>query len=167
MKKKSAKGFTIIEILVVIAIIGILSSVVLANLRTAKEKARIAIAHADLKSIATGIVLLANDTSEWPGHNAVDVVDTGASGNEVWDLGSPEAGLAQTDGLYIDWNGPYIRAASTTDPWGNNYFFDSDYNIGTSTDIWVTVIGSFGPNGVGQNVYDADNIIRILAATSS
>ena len=67
MKKESNNGFTLIEILVVIAIIGILSSVVLASLNTAKEKARIAIATADLRSIDTGMVLLANDTSEWTG----------------------------------------------------------------------------------------------------
>jgi hypothetical protein len=45
------------------------------------------------------------------------------------------------------------------DPWGHPYFFDTDYDIDPSGGVTnAAVIGSFGPNGVGQNVYDSDNI---------
>jgi len=45
------------------------------------------------------------------------------------------------------------------DPWGKDYFFDTDYNIDSE---WVVVIGSFGQNGVGQNVYDSDDVVEVL-----
>lgn len=171
MKQKTAprgltRGFTIIEILVVIAIIGILSSVVLGNLNNAKEKAKIATAEAQLTQYRNAIAIMAGDTNEWPGHQTIDQIDSGGSGNEVWDLSSAPAGLAQTDGLYSNWSGPYIKSIPL-DPWGNPYFFDTDYDIGTSSNVWTAVIGSFGPNGSGQNVYDSDNVIIILVPTST
>ena len=42
MKSQNNRGFEMIELLVVIAVISILSSVVLASLNTAREKAQIA-----------------------------------------------------------------------------------------------------------------------------
>ncbi len=48
---KSKRGFTLIELLVVISIIGLLSSIVLASLRSARDKAISAAIMADLHSI--------------------------------------------------------------------------------------------------------------------
>jgi len=41
---------------------------------------------------------------------------------------------------------------------------DEDYNI---DGVDYTVIGSFGPNGIGPNVYDDDDIIIILDETDT
>ena len=48
---------------------------------------------------------------------------------------------------------------SMLDPWGNPYFLDTDYHTGGDC---VVAIGSFGPNGVGQNLYDEDDIIYVI-----
>ena len=149
------------EIIISIAIIGVLSSIIISNLNQAREKAMIAKAAQEVDAIATAIASLANDTREWPGHFARNTIDTGTGGNEVWDLGAAAAGLTSTDSLFPHWDGEYMRVMPT-DPWGNNYFFDPDYDIGSSSTQWAAVVGSFGPNGSGQNVFDSDNIIQIL-----
>ena len=77
---------------------------------------------------------------------------------EKWNLNTSNAGLTGTDGTFPDWAGPYISNVPQ-DPWGNNYFFDPDYQI---DGLNYAVLGSFGPNGVGPNLYDADDIYIIL-----
>ncbi|MBI4084697.1 MAG: type II secretion system protein [Candidatus Levybacteria bacterium] len=55
--KKRGAGFTLIELLVVISIIGFLASIALVNLNSARIKARVGSAKANLKSIQAGAVL--------------------------------------------------------------------------------------------------------------
>jgi general secretion pathway protein G len=160
VSSQGERGFTLIELLIVIAIIGVLAAIIYVYLGGAKEKAEIAKAQKELDSIHLAIKQLEGDTEEWPGHEEPYAVNEGALNNEIWDLNSNEAGLVGTDGSFPGWSGPYARTIPN-DPWGNPYFFDSDYDMGGGT--WATVIGSFGPNGIGQNNYDEDNVYIILA----
>ena len=63
MIKKSNRGFTLIDLLVVIAIIGILSSVVLASLNTARSKGSDAAIKADLNNIRAQAELYYDNSS--------------------------------------------------------------------------------------------------------
>lgn len=163
------------ELLVVIAIIGILSSVVYNSVTGARLKAKQVAALAQLKEFRNAFNSLALDTSFWPGREALagtpdpqpmDTVRCGAINNEVQDLADPQSGLLVDSPDYPGWKGPYLEVVPK-DPWGNNYFFDTNYDIPpTGDNIFGAVIGSYGPNGVGNNLYDGDDIIDILAQTT-
>jgi hypothetical protein len=66
-----------------------------------------------------------------------------------------------------NWNGPYIGASTLADPWGMSYFFDPDYApyrncAGQTEQTTGTTILSFGPNKIGINVYDCDDVFLMI-----
>ncbi len=158
---KNQRGFTLIELLVVIAIIGTLSSVVLASLSTAREKARVAKAQAELKQLQLAIELLYDDTNLHPNKLTLSPC---VQNPEVY-LNSPAAGIGSTDGGFPGWNGPYMNVP--LDPWGTNYYFDPDYTCGASTlgcggiAQTIRVIQSFGPNKA-QTYGNGDDVVLVL-----
>ncbi|MDP2593317.1 MAG: type II secretion system protein GspG [bacterium] len=167
------KGFSLVEILIVIGILSVLSTVVVTALNIARLKAQTVQAEIVINQLNIAIESLAADTGFWPGREAaaggpepqeVGKVSCGASAsnNEVQDLGDPQAGLTADSGDYTGWDGPYIREVPL-DPWGNKYFFDTDYELdGYEEGERAVVIGSYGQNGVGNNLYDEDDIIRVI-----
>lgn len=60
------KGFTLIELLVVISLIGILSTLILANLNSARERSRDVARKSDLRNIQTALRLYYNDAGGFP-----------------------------------------------------------------------------------------------------
>jgi general secretion pathway protein G len=59
-------GFTLIELLVVISIIGVLATLVAANLNSARSRARDAQRKSDLKNMSTALRLYYNDHTSFP-----------------------------------------------------------------------------------------------------
>ena len=157
MTMKNKQGFTLVEITIVVAIVGLLASLAILNISNAMETGRKKTAMTELELLSTGILQLAWDTGRWPNQ---EWRDEGASGvNEIWSLVGSGLDKNSVDGVYEGWEGPYYEG-SYTDPWGKPYFFDSDYYHEGRTDR--IVVGSFGPNGVGRNIYDSDNILVFL-----
>ena len=101
---KHNDGFTLLELITVVAIVGILSVIAIPAYSGFKDRAKIALVRADLRNIQRAMEMLASDTEKWPGP-----IDVGATADpEVMDLNSSQAGLVATNGGFPNWNGPYI-----------------------------------------------------------
>lgn len=85
--KFSRKGFTLIEILIVVAIIGILAGVVLVGLRGTGPQARDSRRAADLRQVQNGLELYYNKNNRYP-------VATGSWDDLKTLLTAPAAGLS-------------------------------------------------------------------------
>jgi prepilin-type N-terminal cleavage/methylation domain-containing protein len=66
LKQKHQKAFTLIELLIVIAIIGLLASIVLVSLNSARSKARDAKRKADLRNMTTALEFYYNEYGVYP-----------------------------------------------------------------------------------------------------
>jgi general secretion pathway protein G len=179
---KKNRGFTLIELLVVIGIMGVLMTIAVVAVNYARAQARESNAVQEIDQIYKAISMLALDTNQWPSHQIIDTVCSDLPGgcpanNEICgdgcalSLSDPGAGIRDTDGSFSGWSGPYMKRMPV-DPWGNEYFFDTDYQVkvldntpcGLSASCYdVVVIGSYGPDGEGNNDYTEDDIIKIIA----
>jgi prepilin-type N-terminal cleavage/methylation domain-containing protein len=153
------RGFSLMEILIVIAIIGILASVIMPSVNRARDKAEVAAAIVEIDSLKTIMQSLYDDTGYYPNGDVSVCRSTFPSDNEV-DLSSDASGLMVNGGGWSNWRGPYVS--------------DEDYQCMAATvgckgidDAGTdsSVIVSCGPNGAlnnGSCAYDADNVLYKL-----
>ena len=132
------KAFTLMELIVVIAIIVILIGAAVPATRNARSQAQQARASADSETIKTAALMLHNDTGSWP--------PTGNAGND----------LIANYSSWPGWNGPYLDQWKN-DPWGSAYAI---YDVtGTPTQRWVE---SIGPDKTGAAHGTGDDIGLIV-----
>src|SRR5215471_8349764 len=91
--RKSEAGFTLIELMVVILIIGLLATIVVQNLRSATDKAKRVKAQADIAQIKSGLDRYYLDAGSYP------TSDQGLSAL----VATPTGG-----NIPKDWQGPYL-----------------------------------------------------------
>ncbi|MDD5729620.1 MAG: type II secretion system major pseudopilin GspG [Candidatus Omnitrophica bacterium] len=125
MRKFKIKGFTLIELMLVVIIIGALVAMVMPRLTGRGEQARSAAAKADIEAnIATALKLYELDNGGFPtteeGLNAL--------------LTKPSSAT--------NWNGPYLEK-KPLDPWGREYKYRSPGEHRTDYDLY-----SLGKDGV-------------------
>lgn len=126
-RRAAQQGFTLIEIMVVILILGLLATLVVQSLRGATDKAKRTKAMADIAELRTALDRYYIDNGSYP---------TTEQGLQA--LVDPPGG--QGDG--------YVHRVPP-DPWGHPYFYQSDGNTYT--------LKSFGADGVeGGTGKDAD-----------
>ena len=134
--KRSMKqsGFTLIEIMVVVVIIGILASVVVPRIMDNPDKARTAKAKHDIRSLESALDIYRLDNFVYP------TTDQGLESLISLPSSSPEP---------ANWKqGGYIKKLSN-DPWGNEYLY---LNPGEHGEIDIYSLGADGaPGGEGPN----------------
>jgi general secretion pathway protein G len=100
--RRVRRGFTLVELLVVIVVLAVLAAIVLPKFLGAGQRSKEAALKSDLKILRNAISLFLTDTSAYPAALA-DLASTSAPAS-----GLDSAGAAKTIAA-ADWNGPYIE----------------------------------------------------------
>ena len=88
-------GFTLIELLVVVSLIGVLATLVLANLNAARERGRDAQRKSDIRNIQTALRLYYNDYGKYPTSSTnAEISGCGVVGTGVCTWGESEFSAA-------------------------------------------------------------------------
>jgi general secretion pathway protein G len=126
-------GFTLVEMLVVIAIIGLVVGLVGPRVLNYLSESKVKTAKIQIESFSAALDLYYLDNGAYPGANEglTALVDRPASA--------------------LAWNGPYLKTGSVpVDPWGHPYVYK------VPGDHAPYEIDSYGAGGVG----DAQSMIR-------
>lgn len=127
-----AYGFTLLELLVVIVIIGLLAAYVGPKYFSQLGKSQVTVAKAQIESLEKALDTYRLDVGHYPtteeGLNALTVAPPSAAGK---------------------WNGPYMAKSVPLDPWGHEYQYRSPASTG---DYEIVSTGKDGqPGGTGEN----------------
>jgi len=139
MKRTKQNGFTLLEVMVVVVILGVLASLVVPNLLGNKEKADQQKAVSDITSLENALDMYKLDNSVYPS------TDQGLEALVRQPSGSPEPRNYQ--------DGGYIRRLPK-DPWGFDYQYLSPGDNGT---VDIFSFGSDGQEGGEGNAADIGN----------
>ena len=142
-KRGETRGFSMVELVVVLAVIAILATLITPIITSYVDKAKINKAHNDVRNLATALVQFNSDTKTFPiftspaqypngstydvvaGEGADPALGSGISGWITTNTGNLRAMLNENSLLLATvgsahWNGPYVGLIGE-DPWGTKY----------------------------------------------
>jgi len=128
----SMQGFTLIELIVVILILGLLAGLVVPRLFKHATQAKITVAKAQIAAFQTALGAYKLDTGNFP------TTDQGL-----------EALRTQPAGV-MNWNGPYLPKEIPLDPWNRPYVYKFPGEHGDEPDI-ISYGADGVPGGEGEN----------------
>jgi len=127
--RMQSSGFTLIEILVVMAIIAMLAVLVAPNIFNQQAGAMRDAATVEIATLSAALDMYRLDVGRYP-----DSLD----------------GLIENDSDRAAWNGPYLRGAQLpNDPWDNPYVYEAD-----GSDFQLYSLGADGEQGGEGNYAD-------------
>ena len=133
MQFRKSAGFTLVEIMVVIVILGVLAVLIVPRVVGRTDEARVAAAKHDISAIMQSLKLYRLDNGRYP---------TNEQGLQAL-VTKPQSGPAPSN-----WR-PYLDKVPK-DPWGNLYQY---LNPGVNGEIDVFSLGADGqPGGSGSDV---------------
>jgi general secretion pathway protein G len=128
-------GFTLVEMLVVITIIGLIMALVGPRVLNYLSESKVKAARIQVESFASSLDLFYLDAGRYP---------TTSEGL---------AALAQRPGGVDTWNGPYVRTGLVpTDPWGHPYIYRSPGEHGPYDIISYGADGQQGGTGTAADI---------------
>lgn len=134
-------GFTLVELMVVIVIIGLLATVVLINVLPSQDRAMVTKAKADIATLEQAMEMYRLDNMTYP-----------AGGDGLQALKSPPPGLAQP-GRYRP--GGYIKKLPD-DPWGRPYQLQVPGKAGPFDIYSLGSDGAPGGEGDAADIYSGE-----------
>ena len=134
-RRTSERGFTLVEMLVVITIIALIMSLVGPRVLNFLGESKVKAARIQIQSIETALDLYALDTGHFP------------SSSEGLDA------LMQRPGGGTSWNGPYLKGnAVPNDPWGRPYIYRSPGEHGSYDIVSYGADGKEGGTGATADI---------------
>ena len=131
---KTMSGFTLIEILIVVVILGILGAVVVPNILSRPDTARIQAAQTDLRALSQTLEIYRLDNFQYP-----------SSEQGLESLVDRPSGFPEPK----NWNPEGYLKKLPTDPWGSLYLYEK-----TGSSYSLISLGADGQEG-GEG-FDAD-----------
>jgi general secretion pathway protein G len=125
MKKKSEKGFTMIELLVVLVILGLLAGLVGPQFFGKVDSSKVRTAETQVKMLKMALQTYRLDVGSYP--------------DSLGDLQKAPANA----GNY--WQGPYLDENLPLDPWNNDYQYSLDSNA--QQGFYLYSLGADGAEG--------------------
>lgn len=134
-KPKKRNGFTLVELMVVIFILGLLTTIVVINVLPSQDRAMVQKARADIATLGQALEMYRLDNLSYPG-----------SSDGLQALIAPPSSLATTARYR---QGGYIKKLPD-DPWGRPYQYDNPGRQGPGFDLYS--LGADGaPGGEDDN----------------